>query len=69
MADGSSWARYQPSIYIQSFVTAFFMHTPKFFLHFLAVATNLDPGEPWDQVCLPQPAWSLHEDDLLQTLD
>ena len=26
-------------------------------------------GEPWDQVCLPQPAWSLHEDDLLQALD
>ena len=60
-----------PAIHnIQSFVTAFFMHTPKFFLlYFLAVATNLDSGEPWDQVRLPQPAWSLHEDDLLQTLD
>ena len=55
-------------IYIQSFVTAFFVHTPKFF-QFLAVATNLNLGEPWDQVRLPQPAWSLHEDDLLQTLD
>ena len=27
------------------------------------------PGESWDQVRLPQPARSLHEDDLLQALD
>ena len=25
--------------------------------------------ESWHQMCIPQPAWCLHEDDLLQTLD
>ena len=30
---------------------------------------HLTPGESWDQVRLPQPARSLHEDDLLQALD
>ena len=33
-----------------------------------AVAADGD-GQPRHQVCLPQPARGLHEDDLLQTLD
>ena len=36
---------------------------------FLAEVKNVYSGESWDQVRVPKPAWSLHEDDLLQTVD
>ena len=37
--------------------------------HPKVAAKTVNLGEPWDQVRLPQPARSLHENDLLQTLD
>ena len=64
--DGFWWGRWILDIILFSSASQDLpVHAITFFL-FLKIVNS---GEPWDQVRLPQPAWSLHEDDLLQTLD